>query len=97
MIFVHPDPWTDAPSVVVESDASTNAEAMRQIEDWAAENGFARTNEYWLRPIRREGRTLFQAVCYRLTEEHRAAGAEQIERIRRRTARMPAHVQRAEE
>ena len=92
MLFIHPDPWTNAPSVVVESDAPTNAEAVDEIENWAAQNGFARTNEYWLRPIRRDGRTLLQAVCYRITEEHRAAAADRVERIKQRIASMPTQV-----
>lgn len=70
-----PKKWEDANIVQVDSDASDNSQAITEIEDWAATNGFARINESWLRQIFREGQKLFRGVCYRLNEEERSSSA----------------------
>lgn len=94
MLYVSPENWEElnSPAVVVASDAATNNEAEREIGDWAGENSFARTTEPYLRIIRRNGRNLFQGVCYRITEEHLDAAREMNRRTDERIARMTPHV-----
>jgi len=70
IVKTDPEDWRKANSVQVDSDAPDNAAAILEIEDWAAENGFARVHEYWLRQIHGEnGSRAFRGICYRLTEE----------------------------
>lgn len=70
IVAIDPPDWEKANVVQVDSDARDNRDAVLEIEDWAAENGFARTTEYWLRQILKEGgRRVFRGICYRLTEE----------------------------
>ncbi len=74
IVKIDPEHWQKANSVQVDSDAADNAKAILEIEDWAAENGFARIHEYWLRQIRpKDGRPVFRGICYRLTEEETAS------------------------
>jgi hypothetical protein len=54
---------------------------MFEIEDWAAEHGFLRTSEYYLRRVRRrDGKRVFRGFCYRMTPEERE-NAEQDDRV----------------
>ena len=70
IVKTDPEDWQKANSVQVDSDALDNAAAILEIEDWAAENGFARVHEYWLRQIHGKDSTrAFRGICYRLTEE----------------------------
>ena len=74
IVNVNPAGWEKPASeidvVQVDSDARDNAAAVLDIERWAGEHGFARVNEYWLRPIHKgDGRRVWRGACYRLTEE----------------------------
>jgi hypothetical protein len=72
MAIVRTDPerWEDVNVVQLDSDAPDNDKAILDIESWAADKGFARTNEYWLRPIwLGNGRRVLRGICYRLTRE----------------------------
>ena len=69
IVKTDPEDWQKASSVQVDSDAPDNAAAILEIEDWAAENGFARVHEYWLRQIHgKDGSRAFRGICYRVTE-----------------------------
>ena len=70
IVAIDPSDWHKSNVVQIDSDASDNKEAIIEIENWAAENDFARTTEYWLRQILKEnGRRIFRGICYRLTKE----------------------------
>lgn len=73
---IDPEQFATAPAVIVDSDATTNVEAIREIDAWAATHGFARTTEYWLRVVVVENQRRFRGTCYRLTAED-ARGVEQ--------------------
>lgn len=81
-IVIDPPKWAElALNVVqIDSDASENREAILEIDGWAAENGFARVNENWLRQIFREGKRFFRGVCYRLTEEEQRSSSSVCQR-----------------
>lgn len=65
-----PDPIGEANAVLVDSDAPTNAEAIREIDEWGTAHGFVRTNEYWLRVIVCDNKKLFRGVCYPIKHLH---------------------------
>src|SRR5437016_1447328 len=72
MAVVGTDPvnWNAVNAVQVDSDDADNVQAMFEIEDWAAEHGFVRTSEYYLRRVRRrDGKRVFRGFCYRMTAE----------------------------
>lgn len=49
-----------------DSDAPTNAEAIREIDMQAAKHGLARTREYWLQTFELpDGRIVRRGFCYR--------------------------------
>jgi hypothetical protein len=49
-----------------DSDASTNAEAIREIDAEAARHGLVRTREYWLQTFTLpDGRIVRRGFCYR--------------------------------
>jgi hypothetical protein len=49
-----------------ESDAATNAEAIREIDAEAARYGLVRTREYWLETVTLpDGRVARRGFCYR--------------------------------
>jgi hypothetical protein len=87
---IDPQEWKESNVVQVDSDASDNMSAAREIESWAAQNGFVRTTEYWLRrAMTADGAIVFRGICYRISpEEH-----ELIQRVERETeermAKMP--------
>ena len=85
-------PNPDAVNVLqVDSDAADNRQAMREIDDWAAERGFVRTNEFWLRRVRtRDGKNVFRGICYRIEVDERETIRETNERMRRELEEQPA-------
>jgi hypothetical protein len=49
-----------------ESDAPTNAEAIKEIDAEAARHGLVRTREYWLQRFTSpDGRLVYRGFCYR--------------------------------
>lgn len=83
-VWVDPPNWKEMNlnTVQVDSGAGDNVEAIREIDEWAYENGFARTTEYWLRRIRREdGSFVFRGFCYRVTQEVEQSKREAHERL----------------
>jgi len=49
-----------------DSDATTNTEAIREIDLEAAKHGLVRTREYWLQTFRMpDGRVVRRGFCYR--------------------------------
>jgi len=73
IIRVDPPDFAKSSTVQVDSDAPTNTLAMREVDDWAADNGFLRTSEYHLRPILVGGKRQFRGFCYRMTPEEMGA------------------------
>jgi hypothetical protein len=79
--------------VLIESSAPTNREALLEIEDWAAQHGFVRTTESFLRQvIRRDGIRAYRSTCYRLDDQERAAIADRQQEILDRSSRMTTEV-----
>jgi len=76
IVRVDPSDYQNANTVQVDSDAADNARAINEIGDWAAEHGFVRTNEYWLRQVPRDGKPIFRGICYRFSEEEREAAVK---------------------
>lgn len=70
---IDPEDVTNVSTVQIESDAGNPWLALDEIETWAAENGFVRTSEYHPRQVLVEGKRRFRGVCYRISEEERAA------------------------
>jgi hypothetical protein len=72
-------------------DAQNNSEAIDALEKWAAENSFARTNEYSLRiVIRADGSQVFRGVCYRITRELKESARRQVKAAIRRAKKIGA-------
>lgn len=87
---IDPADWKDAATVQIESDASENIVALREIEQWASEHGFARTTEYWLRQaITADNVRVFRGICYRITPDERRAAEQVDRRVEERASRMP--------
>jgi len=70
---IDPKDFSTASTVQVDSDAGNPWLALDEIETWAAQNGFVRTSEYHARQVLVSGRRLYRAVCYRISDEERAA------------------------
>jgi hypothetical protein len=70
---VDPPDFQRSSTVQVDSDAGNLWLAIEDIEDWASQHGFVRTGEYHLRQVLIDGRHRFRGVCYRISEEERAA------------------------
>ena len=76
--------------VQIDSDAPDNDQAMLEIEEWAVENGFARTNEYWLRKIiTAKNERVFRGICYRLTKEEAQSGEAAAREMAEATNSLP--------
>lgn len=75
-------------TIQVGSDAPDNFAAIVEIEDWAARNGFRRSNENWLRHLRREGKDYFVALCFRPSEADFAAIEKRIQERQQARNRM---------
>lgn len=90
VIQTQPEETDDAPFVMVSSDAPDNAGAIRDIDKWARDNGFVRSNEYHLgRRQTADGRMLFFSPCYRLDESFRRAAETDLTRMRANRQKMP--------
>ncbi len=100
IVAVDPEGWAAANVVQnvvqVDSDAKDNHEAILEIEDWAAENGFARINENWLRQIHRGGQRVFRGVCYRLTEEEQQSSSSVCQTSTEALNELPATTPRSD-
>ncbi|MGH7213513.1 MAG: hypothetical protein ACREIT_01935 [Tepidisphaeraceae bacterium] len=93
MAILQTDPadWRSSNTVQVDSTARDNMSAIREIDQWAADNGFHRVNEYWLRQVNlKDGTRVFRGICFRITEEERSTRHQTNEDVARRMARMPA-------
>jgi hypothetical protein len=99
IVKVDPQDWQGVNTVQIDSDAIDNALAIREIDEWASEHGFARTNEYWLRQVilTRDGRRVFRGICYRLTQEIRESTEATLQKIAETAARNPLPATREDE
>jgi hypothetical protein len=70
---IDPDNFASASTVQIESNAGNPWLALEEIEEWAAAHGFVRTSEYHPRAVLVNGERRFRGICYRVTEEERAA------------------------
>jgi len=92
IVGIDPPNWKalDLNVVQLDSDAADNKKAAEEIEDWAAENDFARVNEYWLRQIiRNGGKRVFRGICYRLTKEEMQSNEAACQSSTEMLAKMP--------
>ncbi|HSZ56060.1 MAG TPA: hypothetical protein VK797_10390 [Tepidisphaeraceae bacterium] len=90
IVRVDPESWDQNKLVQLDSDAPDNKTAIREMEDWAAEHGFARTNEYWLRrALTPNGKRVFRGICFRLMPDEIAAANSEGNEIEQRMKRMP--------
>jgi hypothetical protein len=91
IVKVDPPDFDRANVVLIDSDAPENEQAVEEIEDWAADHGFARSKERWLRIIIREDRRqVYRGTCYRVTEEERASAERLVDRAAERGRRLTA-------
>lgn len=79
----------EANTVQVDSDAADNRTALLEIEDWAAQHGFVRTDEYTLRQLLRDGKRMFRGTCYRMSPEEIAAASATNSMMERIVLDMP--------
>ena len=87
---IDPADWNHANTIRVDSDAPDNLAAAREIEAWAHERGFIRTNEYWLRQAITEGNhRVFRAICYRVTADEMLMIEEVNRRVEERMRHLP--------
>ena len=70
---IDPPDHGNASTVQIDSDAGNPWLAIDEIETWAAENGFVRTSEYHPRPVLIDGHRRYRGICYRISDEERAA------------------------
>ncbi len=91
------DKLPDANAVEVDSDAPDNMQAIHEIDDWAAEHGFARVSEYWLRQRKVNGRRVFRGICYRLSEDEVKAIGEESAHAARVTDSLPTTIHQVDE
>lgn len=70
---IDPPDYKSTSTVQLDSDAGNPWLAIDEIETWAAQHGFVRTSEYHPRQVLVEGHRRFRAVCYRISDEERAA------------------------
>ena len=96
IIYIDPAEWENANVVQIDSDSSNNAEAVIEIENWAHQHGFARTNEYWLRQARRDGKMRFRGICFRVAEDEQEVLQERQQQIEARAMRIEAALRGAE-
>ncbi len=73
---IDPDKFANASTVQIESNAANPWLALDEIEEWAAAHGFVRTSEYHPRTVLVNGERRFRGICYRVTEEERAASEQ---------------------
>ncbi len=93
IVKVDPEDWQHANVIQVDSDAHDNVKARLEIEDWAFDRGFVRTNEFHLRAaITDENARVFRGICYRLAPDENRAIQESQRRTEERMARMPVTV-----
>src|SRR5437879_5930266 len=85
MAIVSWDPvkFEEANTIQVDSDAGDNRTALMEIEQRAAERGFVRTNEYYLRQLIRGNQRLFRGICYRMTQEEITCARAKNEELER--------------
>ncbi len=90
VIQTQPEETSNIDLVMVSSDATDNVSAIRDIDKWARDNGFVRSNEYHLgRRQTADGKMLFFSPCYRLDESFRRAAETDLARIRANRQKMP--------
>jgi hypothetical protein len=88
---IDPKNWKKANIVQIDVDAENNSEAIEALEKWAAENSFARTDEYFLRIIMRaDGSRVFRGICYRVTRELKDSARHQVKAAIKRARKIGA-------
>lgn len=96
IVRIDPEDWNRFNVVQLDSDAPDNMVAVREIEDWAAEHGFARTDEYWLRrALKPDGRRIFRGICFRLVPDELAAAEAESKEVEETSKRFGTTVRAA--
>ena len=90
IVRIDPPNFGTASSAQIDSDAPDNSAAIRELDDWAAEHGYVRTREYWLRRVNTEGRLVFRGIVYRPGEDEIRTVRESIAATDKRLEQMPA-------
>ena len=86
-----PDP-TGASLVQVDSSSGNLWLAIAEVDGWAVEHGFVRTNEFHLRQVLVEGHRRYRGICYRPTAEEAAAADQAQQEMISRADRLPERV-----
>jgi hypothetical protein len=97
IVRINPPDWEKHDVVQIDVEAADNREAVFKIEEWAAQNGFARVNEYWLRPILSNGKRVFRGICYRLTPEEIQSAQAISDEVDRRLSELHAELQQSKD
>ncbi len=86
---IDPLDFENSSMVQIDSDAGNMWLAIEDVEDWASSHGFVRTNEQTLRPVLLDGKLRYRGICFRISDEERAAAdfsqrmmIERAERLR---------------
>src|SRR5437870_8906848 len=72
-----------------DSDAPSNSQAIREIDEEASRHGLVRTREFWLQMLQYDGRIVFRGFCYRLAPEDKL---DRVQRAKQRIAHEPVGV-----
>ncbi len=90
IVQTQPEETAEASLVMVSSDALDNVTAIREIDRWARDHGFVRSNEYHLgRRQTADGTMLFSSACYRFDENFHRAAETDLAQIRANRQKMP--------
>src|SRR5688500_16219300 len=71
--LIDPPDFQNASTVQIDSDAEDAWLAVEAIENWAAQNEFVSIGEFHPRQVLVDGRRRFRGICYRISDEERAA------------------------
>ena len=93
IIRVHPDPEQArqmGTPLFVDSNADTNAQAIREVDLWCREHGLVRARESYLSTVSTpEGAVVRRAICYQPPVAMERQAAEDFANIKRHVAAMP--------
>ena len=70
---IDPPDYGNLSVIQVDSDQSDPWAALQEIESWALDHGYVTTNDLLPRQVLIAGRLQYRMVCYRISDEERAA------------------------
>jgi len=93
IVHVHPEPEQAqrmGTPLFVDSNANTNAQAIREVDLWCRERGLVRARESYLSTVSTpEGGVVRRAVCYRPPEDRVRRAEQAWAEMERRLQSMP--------